>query len=26
MSTDEDIILAATAFILVSEDEPQKKT
>jgi len=25
MSTDEDIILAAAAFILVSEDEPQKK-
>jgi len=25
MSTDEDIILAATAFVLVSEDEPQKK-
>jgi len=25
MSTDEDIILAEAAFILVSEDEPQKK-
>jgi len=26
MSTDEDIILAAASFILVSEDKPKKKT